>query len=400
LSQETLDQAQRAIYEKLQARLTEEGRRLPGHSLSAGQYLQNPDFEQRGLHGTAAAILVLADRTATDDDCAAQVGRMCHWVVNREAVEREALTAGRFSKAKPGIQFSESDTFRLAEIGFALAFVSPDVAYRAEAVTFIRDRLAEYALDTGGFSSGEGSAGGADAVATALVVRYQSAMNLHMRPEDRRYLRDYLKTSTDPYIGALVLYVLTCYTDEDRTFLRERYRDLSLRLRAQFALSSEANYEYTRAGKQDYVRIPWQIYLVQAAARLFSLTRFYSPAIQRKATEVLQAAASPEGLRYGASGGWLSTRTQASAYQLARELRSHNFDKPLPRAVGSVVHLVASVVTSRLLASVLWLTAGLIAVASVYSWITSPERSLRALGSNIVAAVVLAAVASWARRGA
>ena len=57
-------------------RLQEEAARVPANALASGQYLDHPDFQQRGLYGIAAAIRVLASRATGDPLVAEQVEKL------------------------------------------------------------------------------------------------------------------------------------------------------------------------------------------------------------------------------------------------------------------------------------------------------------------------------------
>lgn len=390
ITRELLTNAKAEIERRIELRLQEEAGRIPANFLASGQYLDHPDFEQRGLYGTAAAIRVLAGRATSDPHVAEQVGKLLSYVINRSQAERAAVSPAVYRDLiARRIRLQRSDVFRMADVGFAVAHVSPAVPQRTEALTLVQRTLSEARNQPRGFAVGA-EGGETNPLATAHALRCLAANNLPTEEEDWRYLREYLQSGDDVYIRCFVLYVLSIYdTHAERKILQSSYKALFDLLSREFNAQTEANHEYTRYGAQDYVRIPWQIYLVQACAKLYPLTRFNNFAIQRKITSVATQISSATGYRYNASGKYLSTRTYACAWQAFTELVDFNLTAPMPRLVARSVTGGTRLLSSRVSNAVLYTLMIAVAVISLVFWLRSKTHSIGDLAPNLLTELLL-----------
>jgi hypothetical protein len=317
---------------------------------------------------------------------------MCSWLVSREAVERRIADPEDFEKhLQRKIQLQNTDTCRLSDIGFALSFAPIDVLNRSEAMEFVSKGLIISQLPSEGYAVGEGEKE-RDPVATAHALRCLSAHDIETRVDDWKYLETYLADSgADPYVQCLILYIMVSYnfSKSSRNSFRLTYRRLMDRLSIEFAVNTEANYEYTRRGEQDYVRIPWQLYLMQAAVRLYPYSRFFAYAMQAKLTETARAAASHDGFRYGTSGSWLSTRTQACVYLAMREIEAFNLAGRLPRLALRAHETTTRFTGSRLANRLMWSFLIAFAIYSAVSFLDAPGHSVGDLAPNFIVSLIL-----------
>lgn len=390
ITRELLTDAKSEIERRIELRLQQESARLPANYLASGQYLDHPDFEQRGLYGTAAAIRVLAGRATSDPLVAEQVRKLLVYVVNRSQVERATVSSTVYRDLiARRIRLQRSDVFRMADIGFAIAHVSPAVPLRDEALKLVQRTLSEARNQPSGFAVGA-EGGETNPLATAHALRCLAANNLPTEIEDWRYLREYLQSGDDLYIRCFTLYVLSLYDiHEERKMLQASYRALFDSLSREFNAQTEANHEYTRYGAQDYVRIPWQLYLVQACAKLYPLSRFNSFVVQRKIVSVATQISSATGYRYNASGSYLSTRTYACVWQAFTELIDFNLTSPMPRLVVGLTAGGTRVLSSRVLNAVLYALMLVVAALSLLFWFRSPTHSFGDLAPNLLTELVL-----------
>ncbi|MEV4474578.1 hypothetical protein [Nonomuraea sp. NPDC049504] len=396
LTRQILRAAQSEMKRRIELRLRQEAGRLPDRALASGQYLDHPDYDQRGLYGTAATIHMLARRATADPVTQEQVAKLIYYVANRSQVERATVSPAVYRDlVGRRIRLQKTDVFRMADIGYALSYVSPVVALRFEALDLVRAALDGARADPAGYAVGD-EGGEPDPLATAHAVRCMAANNLPIRPEDWRYLREYLKNGDNPFIRCFVLLVLTTYDlDADRKQLQGAWKEIFSALAPAFSGHSEANHEYTRYREQDYVRVPWQIYLVQSCAKLFPLTRFNGFVIQRKMLELAEAVSSPAGFKYEASGRHLSTRTYACIWQAIDEILDFNFRQPLPHVVVRTVSALSRVLSSRLIAVLTYFLLVAIAVGSLVEWLNSPNHSVGELAPNLLAEVLLVLAARF-----
>jgi hypothetical protein len=396
ITRSMIGEAKAEIDRKIRLRLAEEALRLPPDALAAGQYLDLPTFEQRGLYGTAAAVLVLSELATVDFGTAELLGKLNYYIVNRSQVERQAVSASTYRDyVARRIRLQKTDAFRLADVAFGLARVSPAVPNRSRALEFAISGVRAAKAAPFGFAVGPETAE-PNPLATAHVLRCLVANNLPTQDQDWRFLSDYLDGGDDVYIKCFVVYVLSCYRPPaSHHRLIQAWKELYNSLIGEFRRNSEANYEYTRYGEQDYVRIPWQLYLIQACARLFPLGRFNSLSVQSKLADIIRSAASTGGFRYEASGPYLSTRTHACLFQALTEIEEFNLSRPLPRAVVGSISAVTGVLSSRLFSGALYFAMAALAVWSILTWWQARHHSIAELAPNFLAEAVLL-VSVWA----
>jgi hypothetical protein len=109
--------------------------------------------------------------------------------------------------------------------------------------------------------------------------------------------------SANPYVKCFVLLVLaTIDLKSHRTIVHAEAKKLEKALRDQLDRPSEANYEYTMGNRQYYVRVPWQLYLVELMLRLHPSTIFFYAIWQKGLLLIAGAINSPEGFAYASSG--------------------------------------------------------------------------------------------------
>lgn len=286
------------IDRRMRQRLREEAARLPAGFPAAGQYLDLPTYEQRGWYGTAAAILVLAEGGTSDIATADQLTSLGNYVISRGQAERQGVSATAYRDyVARRVRLQRDDTFRLADLAFSLAGVSPSVPTRNRALESVITALQATRADNIGYAIGT-EATEPNPLATAHVLRAMVANNMPTEGEDWRYLREYLVDGDNLYIRCFIIYVLSRYhRSVPPHLLRRQWKTLFRALEGEFRGNSEANFEYTRLGQQDYVRIPWQLYLIQACSRIMPLAQFNSPVIQNKIAKVVRAVTSPAGLQ-------------------------------------------------------------------------------------------------------
>ncbi|GGP12936.1 hypothetical protein LDL08_32345 [Nonomuraea glycinis] len=394
LTRQMLKDAQSEIERRIELRMREEAGRLPDHALASGQYLDHPDYKQRGLYGTAATIHILARRATTDPVVKDRISKLLYYVVNRGQVEKASVSGVVYRDlVARRVRLQKSDVFRMADIGFAISQVSPVVPLRSEALTLVHQALEDARTEPAGYAVGS-EGGSPNPLATAHALRCLAANNLPARPEDWRYLREYVSGGSDIYVRCFALSVLATYDPElERRELQLCWKEMFSALAGEFGGQSEANHEYTRYGAQDYVRVPWQLYLIQSCARLFPLTRFVGFSVQAKMMDVAQQISAPDGFKYEASGGHLSTRTYACVWQAIDEILTFNFKQPLPRVFVRTVSGATRVFSSQLFGALTYTILVAVAVGSLIEWLNTPGHSYGDLAPNLLVEVMLVILA-------
>ena len=131
-----------------------------------GQHLQ-PASDQRGLHGTAAAIEVLAQTPGPEAQ--AFTRRLVHYVDGLSAIEQEF---GQPEISYQAVQASQHNVIKMSEVLYALAAVPTSLAPREKLAQQIADNLMGHRGADGGwpyFMAGDAKA--SDLVPTAYAAR-------------------------------------------------------------------------------------------------------------------------------------------------------------------------------------------------------------------------------------
>ena len=102
---------------------------LPTGTLAAGQYLDQLQFVQRGLFGTAAALLVFS-RSAPDTDRLRVIDALIQYLLERPAIEESLADADELPVVRARLGVEACDTFKTADVVYALSMAPPAAAGR------------------------------------------------------------------------------------------------------------------------------------------------------------------------------------------------------------------------------------------------------------------------------
>ncbi|MFD9702392.1 hypothetical protein [Lentzea sp. NPDC059081] len=373
-----------------------QARKLPGSLVAAGQYLDRHDFEQRGLFGTAAAILVFA-QAGRDEKSIETIQVLVDYLHDRADLEpRLAASAEEAIEISRRIEVEKLDTFKTADLVFALSFVPAAVSRRDELLRSLTRRIEQARLPQGGWATRLQESGEFDPLATAHVVRAIRAASVPVRPADMDALLKSVvggeQAGTDRYVRCFALLTLTyCDAKVHRAAVENEFKRLTRELHADLGVLVEANYEYTVGKRQYYVRIPWQLYLVELTVRLHPTTRFFHSYVQDHLLRVIAAVDSADGFRYPASGSALSTRTYGTVCNLLNEIQQRLSSVPRMRMASQLINNVTRFAYSRTAAIVLWLSTGAVVAITTAQWWLDDSSSAKELTPNFLATFVLVA---------
>lgn len=368
-------------------------RGLPHGMIAAGQYLDRFGFEQRGLFGTAAAVLVLS--CTPNSDGVRKLQALVDYLRHRETIE-PALTTdpGEAIEVSRRIAVERLDTFKSADVVFALSRVPVTVLGRDVHLQELIGRIESARLSGGGWGTRlDNSASSFDPLATAHVLRALSAAAIPAKESDVDALVRHLRSTSgeeNPYWRIFALTVVaTIRLRAHRAFLKEEHRRLVAALRPQMSSPAEANYEYTAGRRQYYVRIPWQLYLIELTLRLFPSTKFFSFLWQQPLLAAAKLIESPAGFTYPSSGDAQSTRTHGITCELMRLISVSLATVPRMRAVGTTINTATQLAHARLANVVLWLAAAVIAGYTSVTWALSSQHTATELAPNFIATAVV-----------
>jgi hypothetical protein len=277
---------------------------------------------------------------------------------------------------------------------FALSFVPAAVSRRDELLRSLTRRIEQARLPQGGWATRLEESGAFDPLATAHVVRAIRAAAVPVRAADTDALFEAAlggeTRDTDKYVRCFALLALTyCDAGVRRPVIENEFKRLTRELRADLGVFAEANYEYTVGKRQYYVRIPWQLYLVELTVRLHPTSRFFHSYVQDHLLRVIAAVDSPDGFRYPASGSALSTRTYGTVCNLFREIRDRLSSVPRMRMASQLINNVTRLAYSRTAAIVLWLLISAVVVITTAQWWADDRSSAAELTPNFLATFVL-----------
>jgi hypothetical protein len=154
----------------------------------------------------------------------------------------------------------------------------------------------------------------------------------------------------------------------------------------------EQNVEYWHGDETEYVRIPWQLYLLALAAE-YSRWRFAGFRAQRRLTEVIEAVRS-RSFKYPYSGRYLSSRTNSVAYDVLGSIRDRVRHLVWLR-FANLIDSIRVFSGSRAVRRISAVLAGLIIVYAIREWLRTGH--LADLAPELLASVI-ALILAWARR--
>lgn len=305
---------------------------VPAGVFAAGQHLNPYSMNQRGLYGTAAALLVLS-RSRPSPQRISFIEGLIKYVNERPVVENElaetdedvAMLSARFA-----IEWRQA--FKCSELIYALAAAPPAVTGREALLNMLLSHLGACRHESGGWSADLDPARDRDPMATASVVRAFHAAGIPVNSADLDAVRADAadQAAANPYVRSFCLLVLLEVEGADRPVI-DLWNGLLDVLRPQLRDRTEANYEYMLGNRQYYVRIPWQLYLIEGATICRPLSVLLTSEIRAALLDAIQAIGTNEGYVYQAFGHMKSTRT----YSIRLLTQAHKGEKKVDMRHGS-----------------------------------------------------------------
>jgi len=349
---------------------------------------------QKGIHGSAAALRTLARSNHPS------AGTLCIGLIGYLAAEL-GLAVGTKLQAEFFRDEPTDDAFnviKLSEVLLALRAV-PTAIYPTDYLQKqIADRLMSgrredrgwgYYIHTGPEDSE------VDALPTAYAVLALSSYGQPL-PGPVEYLFRRLERHDERIGSDIMTSVLSCYvlafspnignlTDLSRleALFKKRWRLLESLLGSDI----EQNIEYPRGDKHEYIRVPWQLYMLAAASKLNPYSGFASSAAQRRLASIVDDVLTT-GFRYPHSGDKISSRTNAILYDVLEQILGQLGYRPVYAVVNFCdkirVYLGARVVTgfSAFLALAF-------IVCTVYAWVFTPRSNLASVAPEFIGSAMI-----------
>jgi hypothetical protein len=353
-----------------------------------GQHL-HAATAQRGLHGTAAAIEVLAQTPGPEAQELTR--RLVHYVDDLSTIEQ---TSSPLEIPHRDVRASERNVIKMSEVLYSLASVTTSLAPREQLARKIAESLVSNCETDGGwpyYMTGDHKT--SDVVPTAYATRALASHGYDVSKNVDFLVNSLVKATsdqTDIFVEVLTIYIL-CYLSEgyrrDKE-LKKPFEDTWSRLSPLLNQDVEANIEYL-TDKINYVRIPWQLYLLAAAAHLSPYRRFASASAQRRLKSIIQSVLASGGLLYPHSGRDLSSRTNAILFDVLNKMDDELTIRRLPLTPFVWIERFKSAIASRPFRySVRAVVLGLI-VFAVVRWSTSHSKSIADLAPELLSSALL-----------
>ena len=353
-----------------------------------GQHLHAAS-PQRGLHGTAAAIEVLAQTSGTEAQDLTR--RLVHYVDEIRAIE-QAFAAPPISQRD--VEASQRNVIKMSEVLYGLAAVPTSMAPREQLARSIADTLVKHRAADGGwpyFMADEAKP--SDVLPTAYATRALASHGYDVSLSVNFLLDSLVKASsdqTDIFVEVLIIYVL-CYLPEmyrrDKE-LKKSFEETWLRLSALLNQDVEANIEYLTS-RINYVRIPWQLYLLGAAVHLSPYRRFASASAQRRLRFILEGVHVKGGLLYPHSGRDLSSRTNAILFDVLNKIDGELAIRRLPLKPFVWIEAFKSAIASRPFLYTVRIVVFCLIVYVIVRWFLSGSRGIADLAPELLSSALL-----------
>jgi hypothetical protein len=361
---------------------------------ACGQFLNERRSAQRGIHGTAAALSVLARCHVPD---ARQLSSsLLNYITHRTEAECAGVKSAECTERTAKLNLDTSNVIKLSEVLWALNFVQPAVGEKESLSRSIAETLNSGIREGRGWSYFVDDRNGPEPLPTAFAVR-ALAISGYQVAEPISYLLDSMDSpsngQSDVFVQTFVLFVLTFLNPRPAHIGSDRLKTLLLklwrRLDSLLQQDLEYNIEYSRNDRYYYVRVPWQLYLAAVAANVAELRVFSTAILQRRLATIIEAATSATGFMYPHSGNRVSSRTNGILYDvltlIGHEIRRSSGIRAALTRFDAVRLILGS-------AAVSWIGvfAGLgIAGYATAMWLRRGTASVADLGPHFIAAAII-----------
>jgi hypothetical protein len=302
---------------------TKEVQKVKQLYFSIGQFLGDPTRVQRGIHGSSNALTVLAD---TDKNNV--INGIVRYLEKRVAIEKQ-LAGSTSGLIEEKLLKDEKNTIKLSEILYALGTVKPAQASTENFVGNLENRLYASQRRKGNLIGWRYFTDDPSDELQLLPTAYAVlALNRNgfKTPQAVEYLRSYLNGSAISNPTELAEIVFTLYAlikgADDYKNHKSIYDNILGKIwKSQYCTLTdnyEQNIEYWFGAHHEYIRIPWQLFLLSITSKI-SVFKFYSLKAQSILSSIIETA-KQSNFKYPYSGHYISTRTNAILYDVLTDI--------------------------------------------------------------------------------
>jgi hypothetical protein len=373
----------------------EQSRGLPQNCAACGQFI-GPTAKvkaQRGLHGTAAALRVLAE--ANSAPRTELVPKLVSYVQHRDKLAIELPELG-----PPDRTFGDDqvNVIKLSEVLYALSFIKAGQGDTELLVHEIATKLLKAQIEKKGWSYFLHGEETVDPLPTAFAVLalckhgYEPQIGSQvafLKSETLNTARRKTNNINEVSVRIFCIFALTFRQDDlaqlELKELRRAFIEIWDAHKMVLGQPIEQGIEYSKGAINYYLRIPWQLYLLALAARL-DPRRISGFVAQQKLADIVDAVLS-EGFYYPYSGGPLSSRTNGILFDVLQKVRRFN-KRNLAHRIYYSYDAVRTFLSHRIFAWITLAAWGLIFSYSIYAWVAN-AWSPKDLGSSMASRVII-----------
>lgn len=373
---------------------------------------------QRGFHGTAAALKVIAH--VNSDKARALVQRLVEYVVNRTNIEQAARLDDGVQQhiAKGKCDLDSKNVIKVSEMLEALAYAQQGQVDVSQHIAQFATLLKTNISDDKGWCYFIDEKRSPEMLPTAYALIGLSAAGFYPEASKaEQYLMDELLRAyhsgggmtigaQDRAIHIACLYAITfrkrldgqCPTETLSPIFNSLWRCSG----QEWSHADEQNVEYWHnLEKSCYIRIPWQLYLMALAAHYRFTWRFSRSRAQRFLDAVAHAACSA-GFTYPHSGDLPSARTNSALHEVLGLISTMLDRQNIPR-IPRLTETLRDFAGSLPARGVYLVIAVSIIVYSLYQASQTGTSMLLSLAPGFVGALVMfffgAGLRGFPRRG-
>ena len=267
---------------------------------ACGQFIgvEVKNSKQRGLHGTAAALRVLAETSSAESR--AIVPKIITYLEKRENIE-VALQKDE-QKARQKYELDAKNTIKISEILSALSLIGPGVQSTESLVRKFAEQLVGSIREGKGWSYFIDDDNGPELLPTAYAIlglsangysEAENALKYLVEVLEKRYVKnktEQIKIDADIIVDVVCLYAVTFAKAQKRNdIFKTVFKVIWQKLKPLLSEPLEQNIEYSHMKQENcYVRIPWQLYLIALSAHYDFNWAFSGSAIQKKLDSIFK----------------------------------------------------------------------------------------------------------------
>ncbi len=300
--------------------------------LCCGQFIGNDakDIPQRGIHGTAAALRVMADDSyATSRN---EIEQIIKYLEDRNEIEISLKDKGIGSER---MQRDENNVIKLGEVLYALSFVKTGQGETEKLKTKIHSKLLKALKEGKGWNYYLDSPESSPELLPTAFAYYGLTQNGYNEDFDNvlKYLIKEISNYNKPEkidspslfsIIIFTLYVLVFSTGKlEKEILDDLKKVLNSVLNSPYMIirfDEEQHLEYRFGTNHNYVRIPWQLYILAICAKI-KPRELAKKDMQSRFNSALKQSSLDDGFKYSNSGPYLSARTNGILFDCMKLLK-------------------------------------------------------------------------------